>query len=199
MIPYNAISDLLSDGKTPAQIAALLAVRTVKPIPISDLENFLDFNNVAKRNPITSQWEGPLVDAMNNEALPAELRGGISSLLTHFNKPRSVQVDTTQEPWASGAADLIGALVAIGILSETQAGDVLALAGGHKYPGVNATAVQAAIDAEVIRIARSTAHTRMTDKINAANAALSAAYDAGATAEQMIAVTEAAWAESDDL
>jgi len=151
MIPYKEIAPLLATGKTPAQIAALLAPRTNRPIPIADLENFLDFNSVARRNAITSQWEGPLVDAMNNDGLPAELRGGISSLLTHFNKPRSVQVDTTQEPWASAAASLIGALVAIGLLSESQSGDVLALAGGYKYPGVNEAAVQAAVDRQTLQ------------------------------------------------
>jgi len=174
MIPYPEISPLLAAGQTPAEIAVLLAPRTNRPIPIADLENFLDFNNVARRNPITSQWEGPLVDAMNNDGLPSELRGGISSLLTHFNKPRSVQVDTTQEPWASDAASLIGALVAIGLLSESQSGEVVSLAGGYKYPGINEAAVQAAIDAEALRVRKEELEDAAKDRLQVFRELLSA-------------------------
>jgi hypothetical protein len=151
MIQYSDISDLLSEGKTPAQIAALLAVRTNKPIQIADLENYVAFQGIAWRNPITSDWEGPLIVAMQNDAFPADLRGGIGALLGHVNKPRSVIIDTTQEPWASQASALLPGLLATGILSEKQVGEVLALAGGYRYPGVDEAAVQAAIDRQALQ------------------------------------------------
>jgi hypothetical protein len=145
MIQYSDISDLIADGKTPEQIAALLAVRTNKPIQIADLENYVAFQGIAWRNPITSDWEGPLINAMTNQAFPAELRGGIGALLGHVNKPRSFIIDTTQEPWASQASTLLPGLLATGILTQTQVGEILALAGGYKFAGVDAAAVQAAI------------------------------------------------------
>jgi len=151
MIPYNAISDLLADGKTPAEIAALLAVRTNRPIPIADLENYLFQNNIARRNGKTGEWQGPLIDAMDNGNFPAELRGGIEELMSFINLRNSVSIDTTKEPRASQNAGLLPGLVAIGVITQSQAGDVLALAGGYKYPGVNATAVEAAIDRQALQ------------------------------------------------
>jgi hypothetical protein len=170
MIQYSDISDLLSEGKTPAQIAALLAVRTVRPIPIADLENYVAFQGIAWRNPITSDWEGPLIIAMQNEAFPAELRGGIVTLLGHVNKPRSVIIDTTQEPWASQASALLPGLMATGILSESQVSEVLALAGGYRYPGVDEAAVQAAIALEGKRVVIESARTQVNSRTTTINA-----------------------------
>jgi hypothetical protein len=149
---YTDIEPLLAAGKTPAEIASLLAVRTVKPIQIADLENYVGFQGIAWRNPITSAWQGPLIDAMNNEQFPELLRGGISVLMSHVNKPRSLIVDTTQEPWASQASALLPGLIATGVLTETQAGEILALAGGHKYPGIDEAAVQAVIDRQANQV-----------------------------------------------
>jgi hypothetical protein len=170
MIQYSDIADLLSEGKTPAQIAALLAVRTVRPIQIADLENYVAFQGIAWRNPITSDWEGPLIVAMQNDAFPADLRGGIGVLLGHVNKPRSVIIDTTQEPWASQASALLPGLLATGILSETQVGEVLALAGGYRYPGVDEAAVEAAIELEEKRVVVESARTAVNSRTTRINA-----------------------------
>jgi hypothetical protein len=174
MIQYSDIADLLSEGKTPAQIAALLAVRTNKPIQIADLENYVAFQGIAWRNPITSDWEGPLIVAMQNDAFPADLRGGIGALLGHVNKPRSVIIDTTQEPWASQASALLPGLLATGILSETQVGEVLALAGGYQYPGVDEAAIEAAIALEEKRVVVDAARTAVNSRTTAINAWLDA-------------------------
>jgi len=170
MIQYNDIADLLSEGKTPAQIAALLAVRTVKPIQIADLENYVAFQGIAWRNPITSDWEGPLIVAMQNDAFPADLRGGIGALLGHVNKPRSTIIDTTQEPWASQASALLPGLLATGILSESQVSEVLALAGGYRYPGVDEAAVDAAIELEEKRVVVESARTAVNSRTTRINA-----------------------------
>jgi hypothetical protein len=170
MIQYNDIGDLLSEGKTPAQIAALLAVRTVRPIQIADLENYVAFQGIAWRNPITSDWEGPLIVAMQNDAFPAELRGGIGALLGHVNKPRSTIIDTTQDPWASDASALLPGLLVTGILSETQVGEVLALAGGYRYPGVDEAAVDAAIELEGKQVAIDAARTQLNSRTTRINA-----------------------------
>jgi hypothetical protein len=170
MIQYNDISDLLSEGKTPAQIAALLAVRTVKPIQIADLENYVAFQGIAWRNPITSDWEGPLIVAMQNDAFPADLRGGIGALLGHVNKPRSVIIDTTQDPWASQASALLPGLLATGILSQTQVSEVLVLAGGYRYPGVDEAAVDAAIELEGKRVVIESTRTAVNSRTTRINA-----------------------------
>jgi hypothetical protein len=174
MIQYSDIADLLSEGKTPAQIAALLAVRTVRPIQIADLENYVAFQGIAWRNPITSDWEGPLIVAMQNDAFPADLRGGIGALLGHVNKPRSTIIDTTQDPWASDASALLPGLMATGILSETQVGEVLALAGGYRYPDVDEAAVDAAIELEEKRVVIESTRTAVNSRTTRINAWLDA-------------------------
>jgi hypothetical protein len=169
MIPYNAISDLLADGKTPAQIAALLAVQTNRPILVADLENYVFQNGIARRNGKTGEWQGPLIDAMGNENFPAELRDGIEELMSFINLRNSVSIDTTKEPRASQNAGLLPGLVAIGVITQSQAGDVLALAGGYKYPGINEAAVQAAIDAEAKRVVIEAARTQVNSRTTAIN------------------------------
>jgi hypothetical protein len=173
MIPYNAISDLLSDGKTPAQIAVLLAVRTNRPIPIADLENYLFQNNIARRNGRTGEWQGPLIDAMDNGNFPPELRDGIEELMSFINLRNSVSIDTTKEPRASQNAGLLPGLVAIGVITQSQSGDVLALAGGYKYPGINEATVQAAIDSEALRVRKEELEDAAKDRLQAFREALS--------------------------
>jgi hypothetical protein len=169
MIPYKEISELLADGKTPAEIAALLAVRTNRPIMVADLENYVFQNGIARRNGKTGEWQGPLIDAMDNGNFPPELRDGIEELMSFINLRNSVSIDTTKEPRASQNAGLLPGLVAIGVITQTQAGDVLALAGGYKYPGVDAAAVQAAIDAEAKRVVIEAARTAVNSRTTAIN------------------------------
>jgi hypothetical protein len=174
MIPYKEISELLANGKTPAQIAALLAVRTVKPIMVADLENYVFQNGIARRNGKTGEWQGPLIDAMDNGNFPPELRDGIEELMSFINLRNSVSIDTTKEPRASQNAGLLPGLVAIGVITQSQAGDVLALAGGYKYPGVDEAAVQAAIDSEALRIRKQELEDSAKDRLQAFREALSA-------------------------
>lgn len=150
MIQYSDIAELIEDGKTPEQIASLLAVRTAKPLLIADLENYVFQNGIARRNGITGAWQGPLIDAMQNQNFPSELRDGIEELMSFINNRTSVSIDTTKELRASQNATLLPGLLQTGVLTQEQVGEILALAGGYKFPGVDATAVQAAIDRQAI-------------------------------------------------
>lgn len=145
-IAYNDIADLVAAGRTPEQIAALLAVRTVRPLLIADLENYVFQQGIARRNGITGAWQGPLIDAMQNDQFPAELRAGIEELMSFVNNRTSVSIDTTKEPRASQNAALLPGLLQTGVLTERQVGEILAMAGGYRYPGLTAQSVQALID-----------------------------------------------------
>jgi hypothetical protein len=171
---YADIESLLAAGKTPAEIAALLAVRTVKPLAVADLEHYLFVQKIANRHPVTSAWQGPLINAMQNESFPTELREGIEELMSFVNNRSSVSIDTTQEPRASQTASLLPALLATGVLTETQAGEILALAGGHKFPGIDEAAVQAAIDAEQLRVVKKQLEDSAVDALQAFREALAA-------------------------
>ena len=125
------IQPLEQAGKTDAEIAALLSAVTPAPILIADLENFLDFEGLAKRNPLTGAWEGTLPDEVSNNVYG--LGAGLSALFSHINKPRSVHVDTSVDPWASDAHALLGGLLAAALITQAQYDGFYALGGGHEH------------------------------------------------------------------
>ena len=53
MIPTQVIRAYEGSGKTNEQIHTELAALTNTPIPIADLENFLDFEALAKRHALS--------------------------------------------------------------------------------------------------------------------------------------------------
>lgn len=132
------LSDIqpLEADNTDAEIAALLSASTVSDIPIAELENFFDFEGLAKRNPLTGAWEGTLPDEVTNNVFG--LGPGLAALFSHINKPRSLVVDTTVSPWASNALALVSGLLAAGLITQDQFDGFYALGGGRP----NADAVE---------------------------------------------------------
>ena len=131
------IEPLEAQGLTDVEIAALLAASTLSDIPVGELENYLTFQGLAVRNPLTGAWEGPLPDEITNNVYG--LGDGLASLFSHINKPRSVVIDTTVSPWATDAAALTAGLVAAGLLTPQQRDDFYDLGGGRP----NASVVEA--------------------------------------------------------
>ena len=128
----SEIQPLEQDGKTDAEIAALLSAVTPAPILIADLENLLDFEGLAKRNPLTGAWEGPLPSEVSNNVYG--LGPGLAGLFSHVNKPRSTHIDTTVDPWASSAFALLGGLLAAGLITQAQHDSFYSLGGGLRQP-----------------------------------------------------------------
>jgi hypothetical protein len=81
-----------------------------------------------------------------------------------------VIIDTTQDPWASQASALLPGLLATGILSQTQVSEVLVLAGGYRYPGVDEAAVDAAIELEGKRVVIESTRTAVNSRTTRINA-----------------------------
>lgn len=148
MIDYiSQVKPLEDAGMTDAEIAALLAASTASDIPVGELENYLTFQSLATRNPITGSWEGPLPDEIVNNVFG--LGPGLSALFSHMNKPRSVVIDTTVSPWASDAAALTAGLVAAGLLTSQQRDDFYNLGGGLPNAGLTeAEVTQSRVDWE---------------------------------------------------
>ena len=134
----------VGSGLTDADIHAELSALTVSAISIAELENFFDFEQLAKRNPITGAWEGVLIDRLN---LGGALGEGLAELFSHVNKPRSEQVNTNEIEWAVKAADLLVGLQAVGDITADQASGFVALGGGYKHDGI---VVQDVTDAFVL-------------------------------------------------
>jgi len=128
------VEPLEAQGLTDAEIAALLAASTLSDIPVGELENYLTFQGLAVRNPLTGAWEGPLPDEITNNVYG--LGDGLAALFSHVNKPRSVVIDTTVSPWATDAANLTAGLVAAGLLSSQQRDDFYNLGSGRPNANV---------------------------------------------------------------
>ena len=142
---YEDIKDM-----TNAEAVAYFSPLTVSYIPCGDLENLLDWAGKAKRNPITGAFEGSLIDFMNSNAVPA-LSDGLAELFSHLNKPRSIGCDTNEQPWGSKMADLLAGLEAVGQIDAQLTADVVALGGGHAYPNLTESDIQAIKDEGVAR------------------------------------------------
>ena len=123
----------LEGSYTDAEIAALISSSTLSDIPIADLENFFDFEGLAKRNALTGAWEGTLPDEVTNNVYG--LGPGLASLFSHINKPRSVVVDTTVSPWSTDAWALTNGLLAAGLITQSQLDGFYALGGGRPDAG----------------------------------------------------------------
>ena len=137
MIDYESvIKPLEQSGKTDQQIASILSSVTRYPVPISELENMLDFNGLAKRNPINGSWEGPIADEIINDV--HGLGDGLSELFSHINKSRSTEIAMNVPSWAERAGLLVSGLVASGIMTPFIADSVYALGGGKLYGDVTA-------------------------------------------------------------
>ena len=130
---------------TNEEIVAKNSTLTVLPIPCRELENLLGFAGLAKHNAVTGAWEGSLIDVMSDPPIGLEaLAEGLEELFSHLNKPRSTGVDTFEQPWASKMDELLGGLQLAGLVDSQFVEDVLALAGGYKYPGITVSSVQEA-------------------------------------------------------
>jgi len=132
-VPTSVIREYVGSGMTDADIHAELSALTLSPIPIADLENFLDFEGLAKRNAITGAWQGPLIDVINGGGALGE---GLEELFSHINKPRSVYVNTHEAEWAVKAENLLDGLVATSVITQEQHDGFHALGDGHQYPEI---------------------------------------------------------------
>ena len=122
------VKPLEDRGLTNPEIAGILSSFTNMDIPLSEVENFLDFEGLAARNAITGNWEGALINVIGGAS--QELSDGVSELFVHLNKPRSTSIATTQEEWAVKSSSLLAGLVAGGIVTQDQADGFVALGGG---------------------------------------------------------------------
>ena len=127
--PYESL------GLTDEQIAVKLSSFTKRNIPLSEVENFLDFESLAKRSPITGNWEGQLVEVIGGAS--QELSDGVSEFFVHLNKPRSEYINTTEEQWALKMQSLLAGLVAASVITANQSAGFVSLGGGLRYGAVS--------------------------------------------------------------
>lgn len=132
-----------------AEKALILSSLTREPISLQDLENFLDEQQLAWRDEITSAWTGPLVAIMDGEG--GALGEGLAELFRHMNKIRSVHVETDKPEWAVKCTQLLEGLQLAGVISEAQADAIVDLGGGKLHGLVTIDEINFAVQADIER------------------------------------------------
>jgi len=181
MITYADIENLTNE-----EAVALYGHLTINNIDCGELENWLDNAGLASRNPISSAWQGPLVDVM---AQGGPLGDGLGKLFSHLNKPRSISVDTSVLEWAYMMHQLLAGLQQASVITSDQAAGLVLLGGGYKHAGFNAAYVQSLRDAHAAEIAAEEARA----------AAEAASEEARATAEAERSLSELTFASIESL
>lgn len=189
------IKPLEDIGKTDAEIVNILSGKTQSPIKISDLENFFTFEDLASKNAITSNWEGALIDEINNDAFG--LSSALVELFKHINKTRSEVIDTTVAEWAEKSWLLTNALVAAGIITSGQQDAFYNLGRGRRHMGLTEDGVNyfrtKYNDEELPRLE---AVGRVNEKAGAAQQAAQIALSSEKTPQEILADAETAWNNS---
>ena len=144
---YYDIKDMTNE-----EAVAYFGPLTNSYVPCVDLENLLGWADLAKRNAVTSAWEGSLIDFMQSNVVPA-LCDGLLELFSHLNKPRSIGCDTHEQPWGSKMSDLLSGLEAVGQVDAAFTASVISLAGGYAHADFDVDAVQLLRDEEAARVA----------------------------------------------
>ena len=127
-----------TNGMTNEEAVAYYGTLTLRPVPCGDLENLLGWGGLASRNPVSGAWEGTLVDFMSNPPAGAEaLAEGLEELFSHLNKPRSISVDSNEQPWGGKLVGLCDGLIGVGLIDEALKASVLALGGGLAWPNIS--------------------------------------------------------------
>jgi hypothetical protein len=138
-------------GGTDAEKVAVLRTLTSGPIPVSEVIQFFDEQNLAELDPIDNAWVGSLIDVVKNENTPAELVAGLRALFVHLAKRTSQTVDTTVPTIAVQTGTLLSAIVQMQVVTTEQRDAFYALGGGRPFADLTVetlTAQREAAEAE---------------------------------------------------
>jgi hypothetical protein len=116
-----------------AEIVAKLQTLTAGPIPIANVIQWFDEQNLAELDPIDNAWVGSLVEVVKNPQTPAPLVAGLRKLFVHLAKRTSQTVDTTDLTFAVEVWSLLGYLIQMGVVTTDQRDSFYLLDGGRPY------------------------------------------------------------------
>lgn len=126
-------SEALGLTGTDAEKVAKLQTLTAGPIPIANVLQWFDEQNLAELDPIDNAWVGSLVNVVKNPATPAPLAAGLRKLFVHLAKRTSQTVDTTDLTFAIEVWTLLGYLIQMGVVTTQQLDAFYLLDGGRPY------------------------------------------------------------------
>lgn len=152
---YQKSLQLQLSGTVTEKVAKLHTL-TKGPIPIANVLQWFDEQNLAELDPIDNAWVGSLVNVVKNPQTPAPLAAGLRKLFVHLAKRTSQTVDTTDLAVAIEVWTLLGYLIQIGVVTVDQRDSFYLLDGGRPYKDLTVqefAAQQAAAEAEQSRVA----------------------------------------------
>lgn len=117
----------------PSEIVAKLQTLTVGPIPVANVLQWFDEQNLGELDAIENAWVGTLVDVVRNPQTPSPVAAGVRKLFAHLAKRTSQTVDTTDLSYSVEVFALLGALIQMGVVTVEQRDSFYALDGGRPY------------------------------------------------------------------
>jgi hypothetical protein len=157
---------------TDAEQVAILQTLTAGPIPVGNVLQWFDEQNLGELDPIENRWVGSLVDLVRNLQTPLPVSGGLRKLFAHLAKRTSQIIDTTDLSYSVDLFALLGALIEMGVMTVEQRDSFYALDGGRPYKDLTAEqfAAQRTAAAEA---------TQLADDIDALNSDWTAILNEG--------------------
>lgn len=180
-----------AESGTPAQIAAAIKAKglTVRDIPVADLKFLLRARGMLVKQVGPSGWLGSIPTMVS--LLPDQAKLPVQIWLSHITDPDSVKWETTNADYSKPFYDLYQAFDGNAPFNSGDFDAIYALGGGLAYESLTAEQVQAAIEAEALRVAAAEADAAWTaienDFLNPARAANDRTVESLASALQAAA------------
>jgi hypothetical protein len=171
---YQKAQQLQLTG-TPEQIVPVLHALTVDKIPVAEVIQFFDEQNLAEHDPIDNVWKGSLIDVVKHPASPEPVVAGLRALFVHIGKRTSEAVDTTDPTIAVQTWTLLNVLIQMGVVTVEQREAFYALDGGRPYAALSveeysaqATAAEEEAAKDILRYHLNTLRQSFDAKTNVA-------------------------------
>ena len=193
MNAYEKALEMNLSGE-PAEVVAILNAITAGPIPVANVLQYFDEQNLAELDPLADDWVGSLVTVARNQSTPSPIVAGLRKVFVHLAKRTSQTIDTTDPVIAVETLALLGALIQMGVVTTTQRDAFYDLDGGRPYASLTVEQYNELKTASETAAAKADAVTAVIVKATAAREAAEAeARIAESTPTTIAAAAETAW------
>lgn len=193
MNAYEKAQEMNLTGQ-PAEVVAILNAITAGPIPVANVLQYFDEQNLAEWDPLADDWVGALVTVARNQNTPAPIVAGLRKVFVHLAKRTSQTIDTTDPVIAVETLALLSALIQMGVVTTTQRDAFYDLDGGRPYASLTVEQYTALQTASETAAEKEAAVAAVIVKCNAAREAAEAeARTSQSTPLTIAAAAETAW------
>lgn len=160
-------------------------------IPIPEVIQFFDEQDLAKYDPLLGDWIGSLIELARSPETPSLMVSGLHSLFIHLNKRTSETIDTTNLTIAEDTWSLMNSLLQMSLITTGQRDSFYSL-GNNFRPYSDLTVEQ--YDGQVVAAEKDAVVSAVVQKANNAKEAAEAESRRTESNEESIwAAANAAW------